>query len=490
MKCPHLAACLRSAAPSALCVLFSAFSLRAGEHILVIGDSLSKEYEVEFKGLYPDNPDAWDARNWNEILDTERNSKFDLGSFSTYFDFRLVGHEFNVAKPGGTAREYRNFLRQDAAAEDEIKASSNGDFYWSQFPAWRETFNDLLGQAEKVVVFLGGNDLALGNSDPIANVEVGGDNVQVEYRTIYNAGPGDAGNPDRMRNTIRGNTRSVIQYLRVNRSYAGPIVICSAPHVGATPKIQEDVGTDPTKTARVTTMLEQLRDELRAQAAEFNCGFADVYGVTKKILDPEPFTIGGITFHKEADDDCRPRYLFSGDGFHPNTPAQAKMAQVILDAFIEKYPATHGTTPRLSDREIIEDVLHLERDTGYNEWIAAHSVPSTQRGPTADPDGDGDSNLLEFAMAARNPAEMDAGSPGTVGLATEGGTQFLTLTYQPRHEDCAYCELVPQSSTELDAWSDLPPASIAENPDGTVTASVPINPGAKVFLRLMARVTG
>jgi hypothetical protein len=90
----------------------------SGEHVLVIGDSLSKEYGVEFKGLYPDHPDAWEARNWCEILDAERNSMFDLGSFGVFADFRATGHEFNVAKPGGTAREYRNFLRQDDAAED------------------------------------------------------------------------------------------------------------------------------------------------------------------------------------------------------------------------------------------------------------------------------------------------------------------------------------------------------------------------------------
>ena len=207
--------------------------------------------------------------------------------------------------------------------------------------------------------------------------------------------------------TIRGNNRSVVQYLRINRGYTGPIVLCSTPHVGATPKIQDEVGTDPANTQRVTDMLERLRDEMRAQADEFNCGFADIYEVTRQILAPEPFTIGGITFFKEADDDCHPRKLFSGDGFHPNTPAQAKIAQAILDAFREKYPATHGSIPRLSDREIIEDVLGLDPSTGYTEWMAANSVPAGQRGPAADPDDDGDANVIEFMLAGRDPMKPD-----------------------------------------------------------------------------------
>ena len=62
-------------------------AVTAGENVLVIGDSLSKEYEAEFKGLYPDHPDAWDARNWNEILDARRNAQFDLGSWGVFADF-------------------------------------------------------------------------------------------------------------------------------------------------------------------------------------------------------------------------------------------------------------------------------------------------------------------------------------------------------------------------------------------------------------------
>ena len=77
-------------------------ALRAGEKVLVTGDSLTKEYRSEFPALYPSNPAAWEARNWIEILDARRHDHFDLGSWSVYPDLRLTGHEFNWAKPGGT----------------------------------------------------------------------------------------------------------------------------------------------------------------------------------------------------------------------------------------------------------------------------------------------------------------------------------------------------------------------------------------------------
>jgi hypothetical protein len=70
---------------------------QAAQQCLVIGDSLTKEYEVEFPVLYPQNRDAWDSRNWIEILHEERNAWFDQGSFSAYYDVRITGHKHNWA---------------------------------------------------------------------------------------------------------------------------------------------------------------------------------------------------------------------------------------------------------------------------------------------------------------------------------------------------------------------------------------------------------
>jgi lysophospholipase L1-like esterase len=476
---------------TALCAW--AGSAAAVDQVLVIGDSLSKEYQSEFVVLYPDHPDAWEARNWNELLDDKRSGQFDLGSWSVFSDFRLTGHTFNCSKPGGTAREFRNFLRQDQAAEDEIKASSGGSLAWALFPGWRDTFNDLIDDAEKIVIFFGGNDLALGNTDPLANPEYNGQPKQIDYESIYAGSFGEASNPDLLRDSIRKNIRSIVQYFRVppqgqsEARFTGPMVLCGVPHVGCTPKVQHDAGTEPGRVAVLTAMIERLNSELRALAIEFDLGFADVYPITKAILDPAPFTIGGVTFRKEADDDCGARFLFSGDGFHPNTPPQAKIAQAVVDAFRTKYPGSHGTIPRLSDREIIEEILFLAKDTGYKEWLASHSVPADKRSPADDPDGDEAANVLEFALRGRDPMIREGGDAVTVRTGADAGGAFIAMDYTPRFSENAYADLVPEQSSDLGQWVPVPASAITVNEDGSMSARVAIVPGGRVFLRLSAR---
>jgi len=466
----------------------------AGENLIVIGDSLSKEYEAEFKVLYPTHPDAWRARNWNELLDERRNTKFDLGSWGIFADFRLTGHTYNCAKPGGTAREFRNFLRQDQAAEDEIKASSGGNLIWPFFPTWLDTFDDLTADAEKIVIFYGGNDLALGNSDPLANPDYNGEPKQIDYESIYDGGFGDASDPDRLRDSIRKNIRSIVQYFRVPPSgqtqprFGGPIVLVNAPHVGSAPKVIGDTGTDQTKHARCTTMIEQLNDELRALATEFDLGYADIYSLTDQIRQPGDFTIGGISFSRVPDDDCGPRFLFSGDGFHPNTPAQAKMAQIILDAFRTKYPATTGASAPLSDREIIGDILGLPLDTGFKEWLDANNAPADRRGPLSDPDEDGVENILEYALAGRDPTGIGDPPLPTPVVETSIGTPVLRLDYTPRFATNVYCRLFPQRSSNLLTWTEVPSDRITTNADGTVTVREAWSAGTPSFLRLAAEV--
>ena len=483
--------------PVVLMGLLAAAPATAGEHVLVMGDSLTKEYQSEFAVLYPDHPEAWQARNWIEILDARRNGQFDLGSWELYLDWRLTGHEYNWARPGGTAREFRNFLRQDAAAQTEIKASSGGEVAWPLFPSWRSTFAGLTGGAARVIIFYGGNDLALGNSDPVANPVVDGSPKQIDYETIYAGTFGEASNPDNLRTSIRSNLKSIIQWFRDPRPdgqpprFSGPMMLCAVPHVGCTPKVQQDAGTDPVRTAVLTRMIETLNVELRDFAASKDVGFADIYPVTKQILDPGLFQIGGITFLKEADDDCRPRYLFSGDGFHPNTAAHARIAQVVADAFLTKYPEMAADLPRLSDREIITGVLGLPAATGYLEWLAAAAVPAGQQGPLADPDKDGMANAMEYALADRRPEAADPDGPfSMVRRPDPGGSgEVLVITWRPRFAENAYCDLTPQLSPDLNTWSPVEAGMVATGADGSRAVTLPVQPGERRYFRLVA-VTG
>lgn len=93
------------------------------------------------------------------------------------------------------------------------------------------------------------------------------------------------------------------------------------------------------KTGRVTTALNALNAELASFAQSRGIGFASgVYDLTVFYIT-QPLRIGGVSFILEGDADARPRYAFSGDDFHPNTCAQARVAQEILKAFTDKYPS-------------------------------------------------------------------------------------------------------------------------------------------------------
>lgn len=479
---------LRLGRAGAAALLVSTASVAvAGKHPMVIGDSLSKEYQSEFPLLYPENPKAWSARNWCEILDSRRKEFFDLGSWGTYADYRVTGHTYNFAKPGGTSREARNFLIQDSQARTEVLNSSGGPLVWLLYPTWRDTFDDVLSDADSSMVFFGGNDLASGNSDPEANPEVDGKRTQITYGTIYEGNKKEASNPDRLRRSLRNNIRDLIKYQRETRDFDEPMVLVAVPHVGCTPKIQSDVGTDPEKTQRVTDMLDELNEELLEIAEDFDMGFADVYAVTNRVRLEEPFTIGGIAFSKNPDPDCGPRALFSGDGFHPNTALQAKVAQIVLDAFREKYPSSHGNIPRLTDREIVTQILGLAADTGFKEWLEAEDVPNNQRSPKADPDGDGVPNVLEYALAGRRPNVAEAPSLGTMQVEESEGSSVLRYNYRPRFAENAYCSLRVETSANLKDWSPAPAVAYTTQQDRSIAVRLSAGNGP-MFLRLVAQV--
>lgn len=194
-----------------------------------------------------------------------------------------------------------------------------------------------------------------------------------------------------------------------------------------------------------------------------------------------PFCIGGVEFYRVADADARTRYVWSGDGFHPNTCAHARIAQIMVDAFRARYPSPNITP--LPDTELLEGVLGLDRHLPLTEWLAGLGVPSGSRGGLDDPDGDGVENLLEFALAGLSASVSDVGLlPGAVASAGS-----LAMTYTPRAAACAYCQIVPQESGDLVTWTDVPPGAITDNGDGSFTVSVTAGASGRRFLRLEVR---
>lgn len=288
----------------------------AAQQCLVIGDSLTKEYEVEFPILYPQNRDAWDSRNWIETLHEVRHDWFDLGSFSAYYDVRIVGHKYNWAFPGATTAELRSAL-------------SSSSFYNK---LWQSTLKDHIKKdVERVVIFAGGND------------------VDSYYRNIYNGS-----SATQYTNKTRDNLMWMVDFVRAQRSSI-PIVLVAVPHLGCAPDVAKANPYNALKTGRVTTALDNLNKQLAALAKTRGIGFSSgVYDLTKKLVT-QKFMIGTVEINKGADMNARPNYAFSGDGFHPNTSLQAKVAQSILDTFRTKWPTPK--IPALTDTEILSNKI-------------------------------------------------------------------------------------------------------------------------------------
>lgn len=421
-----------------LCLLLSCLPgmLRA-EQCLVIGDSLTKEYEAEFPALFPNNPAAWQARNWIEILHQHRTDWFDTGTWSTYRDPRLTGHRFNWAFPGATTTE--------------IKSQLNS--FFSKW--WTDVLKDQLRvDVERVVIFAGGND------------------ADSYYADLYNGIVG----PE-VTNTTLSNLQWIVNYVRtVNASL--PIVLVSVPHVGCTPKVQQGYPTDSVKTGRVTAAMDALNASLAAYAQSQGIGFAPgVYEFTKNII-AQPFRIKGIEFYRVADADARTRYVYAGDGFHPNTCAHTKIAQLIVAAFNEKYPST-VVTP-LDDSYIITHVLGLDLNLPFTEWLAAEGVSGPLTGFADDADGDGVPNLIEFALEGFSANISDTAQMPRP-LLNEG---VLTLTYHPRGLFIEWGAIHAEFSTNLKLWDEISPTSTIHNADGSITVNTPF--ANRGFLRLRA----
>ncbi len=120
--------------------------------------------------------------------------------------------------------------------------------------------------------------------------------------------------------------------------------------------------------------------------------------------------------------------------------------------------------------------------TAFSSWITGTftggaSVPVNQQGPNDDPDNDGISNLLEYAVAGQDPTVSSASvgtfSDNTLSFTKRPGTSGLTYSIQ--------------DSTDLgvtDAWTEVAAGSYVNS---ATTISYTLTPGTPVsyFLRLL-----
>ena len=139
-------------------------------------------------------------------------------------------------------------------------------------------------------------------------------------------------------------------------------------------------------------------------------------------------------------------------------------------------PVTFPDDTRFSGTGVLT-VITTGPITGFSGWItgtfANGTVPDAQQGPDDDPDADGVSNLVEYAIEGFDPTVTN-GSPGTLA------GKFVSFSKrQPLAADISY---TIESSTDLGVtvpWGVVG----ASNTDTTISFSLPAGPD-KDFARL------
>jgi hypothetical protein len=110
----------------------------------------------------------------------------------------------------------------------------------------------------------------------------------------------------------------------------------------------------------------------------------------------------------------------------------------------------------------IEAVGAISRLVTFSDWTGLHNLTGANAGATADPDGDGVSNLLEYAFG-RQPDHVEP-SAALTKASVQGGRLMITFTRDERASDLLY---------EVQVADTLQPANwttVAQSSGGGATA--------------------
>ncbi|MEO5714146.1 MAG: GDSL-type esterase/lipase family protein [Luteolibacter sp.] len=455
--------------------------LSAAEQVVTLGDSLTFAYETEFchEVNIPFGPDYGDGfssrvRNWAEILNKPgyRRSSFDLGPrqyvnidlpSSNDYDFFLRNRN-NWAIPGLRVHQLWKFMNRDATISSMIDPDladllDYTDFKESTDFAISDLENQIRNTAERVVIFIGGND------------------VRGVYPAIYNHdNPGDF-----VEKFVLNTTRIVDRVLELNPKIQ--VVLVNVPHVGITPEVKSKWPTDPVKTARVSRVLRQLNHQLENLAKSRDIGYADVYWPTISMLKKAPFCIQGIPFDNDGSKTANINHVWLNgplsNNFHPNTSLQAVIANQIIDAFNMRYDT--GIAP-LSATEILGGLLGKkpeEIDMSFSKWMSGYGkggLPASD-----DSDGDGITASVEFATGL-NPRLQDADQIGDI---IRGDTR--DFAYSIRLPASKHYTLRALYASTPDAQPTVVKPNPATEADGYAHVRLPVSDPGTVSLRATIR---
>lgn len=412
--------------------------------VMTIGDSLTEEYHFETPFSAPDS-DPFNANtvNWVEILTDRRGADIGFGGYEgvqfAYPDHRRSGYEYNWGIPGFDTVMWMDIIHAGFFDPEFISRARMWDHY---------------GEVDVVVVMLGGND------------------VRSRYGDLYDAMPGDATAVDFI-NTVVGNLEDIIDEIRGVESNM-PIVLANVPDLGATPDKIED-HPDASKRANASAIIADLNDAVASLANAKGSVLAPVSQLTDKILQPGTFYLGALPMVKDKHPENPPSYLFCKAGLHPSTNGQAVIANILLAAINS---ATGSQVAPLPDREIISELLGLNPDQPFIDWLSARGIADS--GYALDTDGDGIPNLGEYLLAL-DPLAADDAHISSIGLV--GGVPTLTLDYSPDAGAGRLARVVAKQSDDLVQWTPVAGENIHALPGGAMQVRLPANQG-RLFLRL------
>lgn len=467
--------------------LLGTASLPAAEQIVTLGDSLTFAYEASFAFSKKINGTTYGdgfgngVRNWIEILSSGsyRQPSFDLGARDSINIFSFVNptgtvqlyfrQKNNWAIPGLKVDQLRRFVNHEATvkqllAEDPDFSSLLTALNFSDFNE-NTDFNvtDLETQiattAKRLTFFIGGND------------------INAIYGTIY-----DGGSPGTFVDDFIADSAFILdRVLALNPSIQ--IAVVNVPHVGITPDVQSSYPTDPVKTARVTAVLTDLNSRLATLAAERGLAYADIFTQTLSLLNPAPMCIDGLQFQNSGSTTGDLNYVWLNGpvsvNFHPNTNAQAVIANTIIDAFNSRYAT--GIAP-LTATEILGGLLGKSAtaiNMPYATWISNYGFPGALEND--DSDGDGIPTGVEFGLGL-NPTLRDSWKVATRIVNGTSGRE-LELSYPLRLTSTTLFILRPAASAG--SLSSFVPFATPPTPgaDGVARARVSAA-GSQAFLRL------
>ena len=404
----------------ALCIaaFIAAIPLHAAPfRLLAIGDSLTEEYRFETPFSAPDsNPSVANAKNWVELLHAHRPLDFTMGSYATsilnYLDYRNAGYEYNYGVPSFKAERWDQLLLSNSFNPLDINTKS-------------ELRSDL-SSVNAVLIFLGGNDLSLSNTDAQHDV-------------------------------IRQSIVRIRSFVRANAPEGLPIIIATVPDIGATP---DEKLSDPIMAAAARQRVATLNANIIALDALPDTHIARIDTLTDRLYDQQPFHINGTLFTYQPNSQNPPLHLFCKDGFHPGSATHALIANEILKA-INGFAA--NPIALLTNREILADILGQNPEQPLIDYLGG-----------ASDDGDNLPGLIEYLLGT-DPAKPDSG----LTFSANG-----TASYTPSAAALRFADLsVLQSTTLKNDWIPVPLQNIQLLPNGTVNL-IPSAP--KLFYKFAA----